>query len=123
MSTSSSGSGHNLPNACKLNRLKNDSMSTISVYVFAKWQVKQGNLAMVLSLLEQVAQKSQQEEGNLHYKIHQSIDDTNTILLYEGYVDDAAAEKHRNSDHFQDIVIKSIVPLLDNREVVMARML
>jgi autoinducer 2-degrading protein len=98
-------------------------MSTKPVFVFAKWQVKQGNLAMVLSLLEQVAQKSQEEEGNLHYRIHQSTGDANTILLYEGYVDDAAAEKHRNSDHFQEIVIKSIVPLLDNREVVMMRML
>jgi (4S)-4-hydroxy-5-phosphonooxypentane-2,3-dione isomerase len=98
-------------------------MSTIPVYVFAKWQVKQGNLAMVLSFLEQVAQKSQEEKGNLNYRIHQSTDDANTILLYEGYVDEAAAEKHRNSDHFQEIVINSIVPLLDNREVVMARML
>jgi (4S)-4-hydroxy-5-phosphonooxypentane-2,3-dione isomerase len=98
-------------------------MSTKPVYVFAKWQVKQGNLAMVLSHLEQVAQKSREEEGNLHYRIHQSTGDANTILLYEGYVDEAAAEKHRNFEHFQEIVVKSIVPLLDNREVVMMRML
>ena len=98
-------------------------MSSISVYVFAKWKVKQGNLTTVLSLLEQAAEKSRQEEGNLLYKIHQSTSDANTILLYEGYVDEAAAEKHRNADHFQEIVIKSIVPLLDNREVVMMRLL
>jgi quinol monooxygenase YgiN len=98
-------------------------MSTIPVYAFAKWQVKQGNLAMVLSLLEQAAHKTHNEEGNLFYKIHQSSSDANTILLYEGYVDEAAAEKHRNSDHFQEIVIKSIVPLLDNREVIMVTLL
>ena len=40
-------------------------MNTIPVYVFAKWQVKQGHLATVLSLLKQAAQKSQEEEGNL----------------------------------------------------------
>ena len=98
-------------------------MSTIPVYVFAKWQVKQGNLAMVLSLLEQAAQKSRKEEGNLLYKIHQRTNDANTILLYEGYVDETAVEKHRNADHFQEIIIKSIVPLLDSREVVMMRLL
>ena len=98
-------------------------MSTIPIYVFAKWQVKEENLATVLSLLEQVAQKSREEKGNLLYKIHQSTSDANTILLYEGYADEAMAEQHRNSDHFQEIVIKSIVPLLDNREVIMTRLL
>lgn len=98
-------------------------MSTVQVYVFAKWQVKQGNLPTVLALLEQVAQKSREEKGNLVYKYHQSISDANSILLYEGYVNDAAAEEHRNSDHFQEIVIGSIVPLLENREVVTTRLL
>lgn len=98
-------------------------MSAIPVYVFAKWQVKEGNLATVLSLLEQTAQKSREEKGNLLYKVHQSASDTNTILMYEGYVDEAAAEYHRNADHFQKIVINSIVPLLDNREVIMTRLL
>lgn len=98
-------------------------MNTIPIYVFAKWQVKEGNLATVLSLLKQAAQKSQEEKGNLLYKTHQSTTDANTILLYEGYVDEAAAEEHRNSDHFQNIVIQSIIPLLESREVVMTRLI
>lgn len=98
-------------------------MSTIPVYVFAKWQVKQDNLPTVLALLKQVAQKTREEKGNLVYKFHQSISDANLILLYEGYIDDVAAEEHRNSGHFQEIVIESIVPLLENREVVMTRLL
>ena len=98
-------------------------MSTIPVYVFAKWQVKQGNLTKVLSLLAQAAQESRKEKGNLFYKLHQSTTDANTILLYEGYTDEAAANEHRNSDHFQEIVLKSIVPLLENREIIMMRSL
>lgn len=98
-------------------------MSTLPVYVFAKWQVKQGNLTTVLTLLKQAAQKSREEKGNLIYKFHQSISDGNMILLYEGYADDAAAEEHRNSDHFQEIIVRSIVPLLESREVVMTRLL
>ncbi|HEY8897407.1 MAG TPA: putative quinol monooxygenase [Niastella sp.] len=98
-------------------------MSTVPVYAFAKWQVKDGELATVLSLLEQVAQESRKEKGNLLYKVHQSISDVNAIHLYEGYVDAVAAEEHRNSDHFQNIVIKTIIPLLSNREVVMTKLL
>jgi (4S)-4-hydroxy-5-phosphonooxypentane-2,3-dione isomerase len=99
---------------------KNKFMSTIPVYVFAKWQVKQGNLDMVLALLKQAAQKTREEKGNLFYKLHQSASDANTILLYEGYTDTTAAEAHRSSDHFQGIVVRSIIPLLENREVIVA---
>jgi (4S)-4-hydroxy-5-phosphonooxypentane-2,3-dione isomerase len=98
-------------------------MSTTPIYVFARWQVKEGNLATVLLFLKQAAQKSREEKGNMHYKIHQSASDSNTIMLYEGYTDEAAAEEHRNSDHFQNIIIKSIIPLLESREVVMTRLL
>lgn len=98
-------------------------MSTTPVYVFAKWQVKEGNLSTVLSYLKEAAQKSREEQGNLFYKLHQSASDANTLLLYEGYADEAAAEAHKNSDHFQEIVIKSIIPLLENREVITMRSL
>jgi quinol monooxygenase YgiN len=93
-------------------------MSTTPVYVFAKWQVKEGKLATVLSFLKQAAQKSRGEKGNLFYHLHQSTSDANTILLYEGYTNEAAAAAHRNSNHFQEIIIKSIVPLLESREVI-----
>src|SRR5690348_7151994 len=98
-------------------------MNAIPVYVFAKWQVKEGNLQQVLTLLKEAAQSTAAEEGNLLYKLHQSSSDPNTILLYEGYVDEAAAMQHRESDHYQEIVVKAIIPLLDNREVVKANLI
>lgn len=88
--------------------------------MFAKWQVKEGQLNAVLELIKQVAEKSREEEGNLFYKIHQSTQDANTLLLYEGYVDEAAVEVHRNSGYFQQLVIGQIVPMLENREVIVA---
>jgi (4S)-4-hydroxy-5-phosphonooxypentane-2,3-dione isomerase len=91
------------------------------VYVFAKWQVKGEHLATVLSLLPQVAKKSREEKGNLFYKIHQSTSDANTLMLYEGYADEAAAQEHRNTEHFQEIVLTKIIPLLGNREVVVSK--
>ena len=90
------------------------------VYVFAKWQVKEGKMDIVLNLLAEVAKKSTQEKGNLFYKIHQSNSDANTLILFEGYTDEAAVDEHRNSDHFQNLVIGNIIPNLENREVILA---
>ncbi|MCY0968282.1 putative quinol monooxygenase [Chryseobacterium wangxinyae] len=89
------------------------------VYVHAKWQVKKGNLDKVLPLLKEASKKSAEEEGNLFYKIHQDKNDENTLILFEGYDDDAALEFHKSSDHFQNIVVKQIVPLLEGREVIL----
>lgn len=98
-------------------------MNQLPVYTFAKWQVKAGQLDTVLSLLAEVAQKSIEEKGNLFYKVHQSNSDANTLILFEGYTDNAAAEEHRNSAYFQQVVIGQIIPNLENREVILASQL
>jgi len=92
-------------------------MEKKAITVFAKWQVKDGELNNVLNLLAEVAPKSTAEEGNLFYKIHQSNTDAHTLLLYEGYKDEAALNFHRESEHFQTVVVAQIVPLLASREV------
>jgi len=88
-----------------------------SIHVIAKWKVKQGNLQSVLDLLPAVAKASSAEPGNLFYKIQQDKTDPNTLLLFEGYSDEAAAAEHRNSEHFQTIIVGKIVPLLEAREI------
>ena len=98
-------------------------MNRKPVFVFAKWQVKQGSINEVLSLLNDVAEQSRAEEGNLFYKIHQSTTDINTIVLFEGYADESAANAHRASSHFQGIVVEQIVPLLAGREVIPATLI
>ncbi|BAV07240.1 Quinol monooxygenase YgiN [Filimonas lacunae] len=95
-------------------------MITIPVYTFAKWQVKEGQLDTVLGLLAEVGQKSAAEKGNLFYKVHQSNTDANTLVLFEGYVDEEAVQEHRNAPYFQNIVVGQIVPLLESREVILA---
>jgi quinol monooxygenase YgiN len=90
------------------------------VHVFATWQVKEGQIETVLNLLKTVHDKSIKENGNLFYKIHQSNSDANTILLFEGYINEAAVAEHRNSAYFQELVLGKIVPLLENREIVLA---
>ena len=94
-------------------------MNKQPIHVFAKWQVKEGHLNTVLNLIPEVVAKSTSEEGNLFYKIHQDNSNENILVLFEGYVDEAAVEQHRNSEHFQTIVIGKIIPLLEAREVVL----
>ncbi|MCE7054222.1 antibiotic biosynthesis monooxygenase [Algoriphagus sp. AGSA1] len=89
------------------------------VHVFATWKVKQGEIDKVLDLLKTVRKESLRESGNLFYKIHQSNTDSNTLILFEGYISDTAVEAHRNTAHFQDLVIGKIVPLLEKREIVL----
>lgn len=92
-------------------------MSQNTVYVCAKWQVKEGKLDAVLEIMKEAAQKSSEEKGNLFYKIHQSKADENTLILFEGYENESAVEFHKNSEHYQNLVVKQIIPLLESREV------
>ena len=94
-------------------------MSEQAIYVYAKWQVKEGKLDAVLEIMKEAAQKSSVEKGNLFYKIHQSQTDQNTLILFEGYENESALEFHKNSEHYQNLVAKQIVPLLENREVIL----
>jgi len=94
-------------------------MSTQPVHAFAKWHVKDGHLDTVINLLTEVVRESRKEEGNLFYDVNQSNSDSNTLILLEGYVDEDALAAHRASSHFQAVVIAKIVPLLDDREVIL----
>lgn len=98
-------------------------MTQQPVYVFAKWQVKEGQLDTVLDLLVEMTKESIKEKGNLFYKLHQDNSDANTLVLFEGYADNTALDQHRSSAHFQNIVIGQIVPLLDSREVILTSQL
>ena len=98
-------------------------MNTKPIHVFAKWQVKEKQLEVVLALLADVEKKSTEEAGNLFYTIHQSNTDRNVIVLYEGYKDEQALQAHRDSEHFRNVVVGKIVPLLENREVILTTLL
>lgn len=96
-------------------------MENTAITIFAKWQVKTGYLDKVLNALDALAQKSREEEGNLSYRAHQSIGEEDCILLFETYRDQEALEAHRTSAHYQTLGLNTIVPLLDHREVSIAK--
>jgi quinol monooxygenase YgiN len=48
--------------------------------------------------------------------VHQSNSEANTLILYEGYKDESALDEHRNSQHYQTLVVGKIVPLLETEK-------
>lgn len=93
-------------------------MDESAVYTVARWQVRAGNMDSVLQALSELAQHSRAEAGCLIYEAHRNVDDLHQIVLYEGYRSQAALKAHRESEHFQRLVLNTIVPLLQHREVV-----
>lgn len=85
--------------------------------IIVKWKIKETETSRVLSLLAELEEKTKGEKGNLSYNIYQSVDDANVLILHERYADAEAAEAHKNSVHYQEIVAKQIVPYLEIREV------
>jgi len=98
-------------------------MNNKTIITFAKWQVKQGGLEGVISLLKELVTKSSAEEGNLKYEVYQSNDNENILMLFEEYKNREALDFHRNSAHFQEVLVGKIVPLLQNREVIISSVL
>jgi quinol monooxygenase YgiN len=86
--------------------------------VIVRWRIKASETARVLAMLPELAEKSRNEDGNLSYAIYRSEADPNELVLHERYVDAAAAESHRQSEHYQRIVVDGIIPHLDAREVI-----
>ncbi len=89
--------------------------STIRVMV--KWVTQPGKLDDVLHLLDGATRLSRAEPGNIGYQAYLSTTEENTLFLLEEYQNVEAAQAHKSSSHYQEIVAGQILPLLSSREV------
>jgi quinol monooxygenase YgiN len=89
--------------------------------IIVKWKIKASATQEVLALLPELAEKTKREPGNIGYNIYQSESDPNELILHERYVDAEAAEAHRNSAHYQEIVAGKVLPQLEVREVIIVK--
>lgn len=76
-----------------------------------------------LLLLQAAAAVRAAEPGNLIYTAHQDPKNPAQFFIYEQYADQTALEAHRNSPHYQDLVVKQIGPLLAERAVTFYQLL
>jgi quinol monooxygenase YgiN len=84
--------------------------------LIAKFTVREGEEERVLQLAEELVAKTREEPGNILYIPHRDPEDPRVLLVYEQYRDREAFEAHGASEHFQDLAVGQIFPLLENRE-------
>jgi quinol monooxygenase YgiN len=83
--------------------------------VIARYTLAPGNEDEVLALLPQLAAATREEPGNLGFEIYRGTEDPNAVILLERYASREAFAAHRESAHFKELVLNTIVPLLESR--------
>jgi quinol monooxygenase YgiN len=89
--------------------------------LIVKWKIKETETDSILKLLPELAEKTKAEPGNITYNIFQSEGDKNEFILHELYQSEEALEAHKNSAHYQGIVVGQIIPYLELREVLFVK--
>lgn len=59
----------------------------------------------IAEALRALAEASRKEQGCISYVPHCVQGDPDTVVIYEQYRDDPAAEAHRNSEHFKKYAV------------------
>ena len=77
---------------------------------------KEGEEDRARELAGRLVEASRQEEGVVHYQHHEDPEDRRVILFYEQYRDQAAFEEHGQTDHFKEIALGELFPLMESRE-------
>ena len=67
-------------------------------------------------LIRRLGEASRQEPGVVHYIAHRDAEDPRVFLIYEQYRDKSAFEEHGQTEHFKEIALGQLFPLLEGRE-------
>jgi len=68
-------------------------------------------------ILRELTRLSRREPGCVSYIPHFVDGDSNTVLIYEQYLDEAAAEAHRATPHFAEYAIGGLYQKMLDRSV------
>ena len=88
----------------------------MTVVLSVRWVARDGKRDAVEEILRRMTPLSRAEPGCLQYEAHRQLDDPNTFVVFERYVDEPALEAHAASPHFQELVVQQALPLLELRE-------
>lgn len=69
----------------------------------------------IAEMLKALAEASRQEPGCVTYIPHCVEGEPNTVLIYEQYRDEAAAEAHRHSEHFNKYAVRGLYQKMRDR--------
>ncbi|MEU3221831.1 putative quinol monooxygenase [Streptomyces sp. NPDC006976] len=87
------------------------------VTVVARWVAGEGHGDTIEKLLADIRERSLAEPGCLAYSGYRAAGSDLEFVLIEEYADAGALERHQASDHYRDLVLGEVVPLLAERHV------
>jgi quinol monooxygenase YgiN len=69
----------------------------------------------IAGILRQLTEASRLEPGCVSFIPHRLEDDPDTVVIYEQYRDTAAAEAHRQSEHFRKFAVEGLYQMMLER--------
>ncbi|MFJ2812839.1 putative quinol monooxygenase [Streptomyces sp. NPDC091279] len=91
--------------------------------VVAHYRCAPADAAEVRAALLTAREATRAEPANLAYDVHAVADEPGAFLLYERYTDRAGFDAHKAAAHFEDVIVKTVWPLLTDRSVTFAEVL
>jgi quinol monooxygenase YgiN len=82
----------------------------------ARLTARDGEQDRAAELIGRLVEATRTEPGNVHYIPHRDPEDPRVFLMYEQYRDKAAFEEHGQTEHFKEIVLGELFPLMESRE-------
>jgi quinol monooxygenase YgiN len=82
----------------------------------ARLTAREGEQDRAAELIGRLVEATRTEPGNVHYIPHRDPEDQRVFLMYEQYRDKAAFEKHGQTEHFKEIALAELFPLMESRE-------
>ena len=82
----------------------------------ARLTARDGEQDHAAELIARLVEATRTEPGNVHYIPHRDPDDPRVFLMYEQYRDKAAFEEHGQTEHFTEIALEQLFPLMESRE-------
>ena len=85
----------------------------MSFVLVVRMTAQEGNEDVAAATVRELAEATRQEPGcELYIPVHDP-ESPGSILIYEQYVDKAAFEAHGASDHFQQLAVDKLFPLME----------
>ncbi|MCX4766527.1 antibiotic biosynthesis monooxygenase [Streptomyces sp. NBC_01275] len=91
--------------------------------VVAHYRCEPADEATVRAALLEVREHTRAEPANEAYEVHSVADEAGGFLLYERYADRAGFDAHKAAEHFQELIVAAVWPLLTDRTVTFAEVL
>jgi quinol monooxygenase YgiN len=82
----------------------------------ARMTTRDGEQDRAEELVRRLGEASRREPGVIHYIPHRDPEDPRVFLIYEQYRDEAAFEDHGATQHFQELAVGELFPLMEKRE-------